>query len=585
MTNQEIGSLFRNIAASYTIKDENKHRFQIIAYQKAADTIAHSPVEMRDLYLQKKLEELPGIGSSIRSSIEELVQTGRVRHFDTLLKSIPQAVFPLLDIPTFGPKKSYKLVTHFKLKDPKTVIKDLQERAEKGEIGTIEGFGEKSEQDILRAIREFQQGKGKVSRMVLPYANALAEKIIEHLLKCKDVIGAYTLGSLRRMVATVGDIDIAVASSNPQAVIKHFLTYPSKDRVIEQGTTTASLLVSGGRQVDLMIQPQESFGSLLQHFTGSKNHNVHLREYALKKGLSLSEYGIKKMGKITKYDSEEKFYQALGMVWIPPELREDTGEIEAAVQHKLPKLIEVKDIKGDFHLHSNFPIEPSHDLGTNSMEELINKAIILGYSYIGFSEHNPSQSNHTEKQMYSILLKRKEHIDYLQKGNKSIRILQLLETDILPSGNLSINNSCLDLLDGTIVSIHSVFSMEKAKMTKRVLKGLSHPKAKILAHPTGRLLNQRQGYDLNWDEVFSFCKKYNKAIEINASPLRLDLPDSLVREAVRQGIKMIINTDSHASSQMDLMKYGVAVARRGWATKSDIINTLEYNKLTKWFTE
>ncbi len=421
--------------------------------------------------------------------------------------------------------------------------------------------------------------------MVLPYAHRLAENIIEHLLESKDVIKAYTLGSLRRMVATVGDIDIAVASSNPEAVIKHFLSYPSKDRVIEQGTTTASLLVSGGRQVDLMIQPQESFGSLLQHFTGSKNHNVHLREYALKKGLSLSEYGIKKLGKIAKYDSEEKFYQALGMAWIPPELREDTGEIEAAIQHKLPKLIEVKDIKGDFHLHSNFPIEPSHDLGTNSMEELIKKAIILGYSYIGFSEHNPSQSNHTEKQMYSILMKRRKHIDRLQKNNKSIRIFQLLETDILPSGNLAINRSCLDLLDGTIVSIHSVFSMEKDKMTKRVLKGLSHPKAKILAHPTGRLLNQRQGYDLNWNEIFSFCKKYNKALEINASPLRLDLPDSLAREAVRQGIKMIINTDSHAASQMDLMKYGVAVARRGWVRKDDILNTLEYNKLVGWFKE
>src|SRR3989344_4775109 len=585
MTNQEIGSLFRNIAAAYTIKDENKHRFQIIAYQKAADTIAHSPVEMRDLYLQKKLEELPGIGSSIRSSIEEIVQTGSVRHFDTILKSIPQAVFPLLDIPTFGPKKSYKLVTHFKLKNPQTVIKDLQERAEKGEIAIIEGFGEKSEQDILRAIKEFRQGKGKVSRMVLPYAHALSEKIIYHLLESKDVVQAYTLGSLRRMVATVGDIDIAVASSKPEAVIRHFLTYPSKDRVIEQGTTTASLLVSGGRQIDLMIQPQESFGSLLQHFTGSKNHNVHLREYALKKGLSLSEYGIKKMGKITKYNSEEKLYQALGMDWITPELREDTGEIEAAVQRKLPKLIEVKDIKGDFHLHSNFPIEPSHDLGANSMEEMINKAKNLGYEYIGFSEHNPSQLNHSEKQMYSILLKRRKHLDYLQKNNKSIRILQLLETDILPSGNLAINKSCLDLLDGTIVSIHSVFSMEKEKMTKRVLKGLSHPKTKILAHPTGRLLNQRQGYDLNWVEIFSFCKKYNKALEINASPLRLDLPDSLVRETVRQGIKMIINTDSHAVDQMDLMKYGVAVARRGWATKDDILNTLEYNKLAKWFTE
>lgn len=591
MTNTELSRLFRNVSAAYSIKDEKKYRFQLIAYQKAADVIDNSPTELKDLFREEKLDSLPGIGPSIKSHLAELFTRGKVEHFEKLFRGIPKAVFPLLDVPGFGPKKAYKLVVEFKLSNPETVISDLAQIAESGKISGLAGFGEKSQADILQSINEYRKGKTKSSRMVLPYASELAEKIVDYLSKSPAVLKAYPLGSLRRKLSTIGDIDIAAASNEPEKVLDHFNSYPAKERVIERGDRTSSILVSSGRQIDLMVSPPEGFGALLQHFTGSKAHNIHLREYALSKGLSLSEYGIKetknlkhKTQNLVKFDTEEKFYGALNMDWIPPEIREDSGEIELAIKHDLPKLVELEDINGDFHLHSSYPIEPSHDMGQNSMEEMVKKAMELKYSYIGFSEHNPSVSRHNSAQIFKILKERNNFIDQLRlKYNKFIRIFSLLEIDILTNGDLAIDHKSLSLLDGAIVSIHSGFDMDRTTMTKRVLKGLSHPKAKILAHPTGRLLNQRPGYDLDWGQVFDFCKKNNKALEINAWPLRLDLPDPLVRQAIERGIMLVIDTDSHATEQMPLMEYGVSVARRGWAKINDILNSKSYNEIDEWF--
>ena len=586
MSNQEIARLLRNVAVSYVIQNEDKHRFQIIAYQRAADAIDRLNLEVKDLYEDNKLDQISGVGPSIQSHLEELFKTGRVKHFEAVMRQIPEAVFPLLDVPSFGPKKAYKLVRAFRIQEG-NAVEQVFNLARKGKIASLEGFGEKSQTDIIRAIEEYRRGKTKSNRMVLPYAFELSRKICEYLKQYEAVKDAQPLGSLKRMVATVGDIDIAVASNDPKSVIEHFILYPSKERVIEKGEVTSSILLRGGKQVDLMVQNPDSFGSLLQHFTGSKHHNVALREYALKKGLSLSEFGVKRKlpdggSELEKFSSEEKFYEFLGMDWIPPELRENQGEIERAVNHSLPELVELKDIKGDLHLHSNYPIEPSHDLGENSMEEMLKVAENLKYEYIGFSEHNPSITQHSEKEVLSVLSKRKEFIEQLKKSNKDIRIINLLEVDILASGKLALNENALELIDAAIVSIHSSFNMEKSRMTQRVLQGLSHPKAKILAHPTGRLLNQRAGYELNWDNLFGFMKKENKALEINAWPTRLDLPDSLVKEAKELGVKLVINTDSHASDQMENMYYGVAVAKRGWAQKNDILNTLPYNTFIEW---
>ncbi|MDE2590365.1 MAG: hypothetical protein KGL95_11970, partial [Patescibacteria group bacterium] len=305
-----------------------------------------------------------------------------------------------------------------------------------------------------------------------------------------------------------------------------------------------------------------------------------------RKGLSLSEYGIKKVGesddKKKPYKTEEEFYHAIGLDWVPPELREDTGEIEAAVKHSLPKLVEQKDIKGDLHIHSSFPIEPSHDMGADSMEDMLKKAEQLGYEYLGFSEHNPSLNNHTKQQIYSLLQKKQEKIEQINSSKKFIRAINLLEVDIQPDGNLAIDDKAFEYLDGAIVSVHSSFGMDKKAMTDRVLNGLSHPKAKILAHPTGRLINQRGGYELDFEKVFAFCFKHHKALEINAWPERTDLPDTLIRQAIAAGVKLVIDTDSHAVVHMDVMRYGVWNARRGWAEKHAILNTLEYNKFIEW---
>ncbi|MGH7246440.1 MAG: hypothetical protein ACREGI_05930 [Candidatus Levyibacteriota bacterium] len=590
MTNHEIAQLFREVEAAYSIKDEKKYRFQIIAYQKAADAIDNLTAQIKDLYNEQKLETISGVGPSIRSHLEELMKTGEVKRFAWVLQDIPKAIFPLLAIPGFGPKKAYKLVDAFGLKNPDTVIDDIEKLAKDGKIASLETFGEKSQSDILRAISEFRDQKGKTKRMLLPFAAELADQIVSYLKKSSDVKGAYPLGSLRRKKETVGDVDIAVATENPTAVIDYFTKYPYKDRIIEKGPATSSLLTSGGQQVDLMTQPVKGFGALLQHFTGSKNHNVHLRDYALKKGMSLSERGIKtkdKNGKETlqQFSTEEAFYNALGMDFIPPELREDSGEIELALSHSLPKLIKLTDIKADFHIHSSYPIEPSHDLGQNTMQEMLDEGKSLGYSYMGFSEHNPSVSKHNKNEVYAILERRKEKIEQLKLSNKNIRIINLLEIDILANGELAIDNKAFSYLDAGIVSVHSSFGMDTRTMTKRVLQGLSHPKAKILAHPTGRLINQRPGYSLDWEKIFAFCKEHNKALEINSWPTRLDLPDSLIKQAKEQHVKMVIDTDSHATNQMTLMKYGIWWARRGWVEKSDILNTLEYNDFTTWLSK
>ncbi len=584
MTNKEIAILLRNVAASYIIKNEAKFRFQLLAYQNAADAIDGLSTQVEDLYKEGKLDQIPGVGPTIKQRLEELLKTGKVAHFDEVMKGIPEPVFLFMQIPSIGPKKAYRLATEFNLNKNKTAIKDLEKIAKSGKIANLEGFGEKSQADILRALEEYKEGKGKTTKMLLPYAGEIAEDLISFLKSDKNVKEALPLGSLRRRKPLVGDIDIAVVSEKPLETIDHFTNYPRKDRIIEKGTTTSSLLTTGGNQVDLMVLTPSQWGSLLQHFTGSKEHNVHLRELALKKGMSLNEKGIKdvKTGKVKKYTKEEDFYSAMGLDWIPPEMREDTGEIELALAHKLPKILETRDIQGEFHLHSSFPIEPSHDLGRNTIEEMVLMAKKLGYNYMGFSEHNPSQSKHNDRQIVELIKKRNTEIDKQSKKH-NFHILKMMETDILPDGSLALPNEALNELDGSIVSIHSVFKMEKKEMTERIIKGLSHPKAKILAHPTGRLLNERNGYEIDFEKLFKHCRENNKALEINAFPNRLDLEGSIVRLAVDFGVKMVIDTDSHAADQMTLMPYGVAQARRGWAKKDDIINSMDYNSLIKWF--
>jgi len=585
MNNQEVALLLREIAAAYQIKNEN--RFKIIAYERAADSIEHLNSEVKDLWDDGKLNEIPGVGISIASHLDELFRTGQVKHFKKVMKGLPKTMFSLLSIPGFGAKKAYKLAVILKLKNPKTAVNDLEKAAERGKIAPIEGFGEKSQQAIIETIKSFKRGQTKANRMVLPYASAAAQEVIAYLKKNSKVIRVDSLGSLRRMTATVGDIDVALATWAPQEVIDWFLRLFKIKKIIEKGEAGASVLLENGRQVDLRVQKPESYGAMLQYFTGSKHHNIRLREFALKKGFSLSEYGIKnvKTKGIAEFKSEKDFYQFLGLEWIPPELREDRGEVEAALEGKLPRLVKLKDIKGDFHSHSSFNLEPSHDLGFNSFEEMLIKAQERGYQYFTFSEHNPSVSNHSKKQIVETMKRRKEKIEQIKLSNKlarTVKILNSLEIDILPDGKLALPEKAFDYIDFAIVAVHSSFNQSREKMTKRVLLGLSHPKARILAHPTGRLLNQREGYELDWEVIFKFCQKNNKALEINCHPVRLDLPDILVREAIEEGVKIALGSDAHSAEAMEMMQYGLSVARRGWCKKDDILNTLDYNKVKEW---
>lgn len=597
-SNQEIAELLRNIATAYEVKGEN--RFRVAAYERAAVSVEHSTSQVKDLWDEDKLDEIPGIGKSIAQHLDELFRTGKVKHFEKVMKSLPPSMFVFEKIPGVGPKRALELAQRLKITSEKDAVKRLKKAAQEGKVRSLEGFGEKLEQDLLEGIESLERGEVKTARMPLYQADSLAQELIAYLKESPLVLEAHPLGSLRRMLATIGDIDISVSTEKPKEVMEYFFAYPKIKKVLSRGEEALGRVVlETGQQVDIRLSSPQRYGAMLQYFTGSKQHNINLRNYALSKGLSLSEYGIKKTktkkAQAKAYKTEKEFYEDLGLSWIPPEIREGGGEIESALNEAkgkspgLPKLVEEKDIKGDLHLHSDFPIEPSHDLGASSFEQMVRLAEEMGYQYLGFTEHNPSVSQHSSQQIIDLIKKKSvilEKLNYsyekdMKKRGKKlpIRIFNGLEVDIKPSGELAIPEKAFDFLEYAIVSVHSSFGLSKERMTERVIRGLSHPKAKILGHPTGRVIDVREGYELDWEKLFDFCRKQDKILEISAWPNRLDLPDFLVREAIKAGVKLVINSDSHEVSQMRLMKYGVAVARRGWAEKKDIINTLPLEKL------
>lgn len=575
ISNSKLAKILRNVATAYTIKGVGNF-FQIRAYENAADSIEHSTAEIKDLWEEGKLTEVPSLGEAIRGYLDELFKTGQVKHFAAIEKGIPKIVFDLLDIPGIGPKTAQK-IAKLGVKN----LEDLKKKLKSGEL-ISKGFSSKLAQNILEGLR---QSSSRTGRMLLPYAFAQAEKIIQYLKMSKEVIDAHSLGSLRRMVATVGDLDFSVSSSEPKKVVDYFCKMPSIARILDQGENRATVVLKSGIQADLLVGMPDSYGALLQHFTGSKNHNIHLRTLGQKMGYSLSEYGVKKVktGELVETKTEEDFYKLLKMQAPPPELREDTGEIEVAIEHKLPKLVEVTDIKGDLHLHSNFPIErPSHAPGVDSIEEIVKTAQDLGYEYVGISDHSPSFNLPKEK-IITTIQKRTKFIQEIRENTKSIRVLNGLEIDILSDGSLSVPDEALVTLDYCIAGIHSGHKGSKEVITKRILAALSSPYVDIISHPTNRLLNERDSSEADWPEIFKTAAKNNKLLEINAFPNRLDLRDDLVKLALEYGVKFVIDTDAHQIPQMDNMRFGVAVARRGWVEAKNIINTWDWKNFSKWF--
>ena len=592
-TNKELATLLQNISAAYQILGEN--RFKTIAYDKAASSVEHLTQEVKDYWKEGKLDQIPGVGKTMAEHFDELFTTGKVKHFEEILDKVPSSVFPLLFIPGLGPKKAYRLVIEFHFTNPETVVEDLEKVALSHKIASLEGYGEKSEQVILENIQTYKKGQIKENRMSLPDADLIVQELFTYLYKHKAVKQVDALGSFRRQVSTIGDIDLAVITSKPEEVVAYFVEFPHI-KITDQGPKGATLLLHNGKQVDLRVQDEKSYGAMLQYFTGSKHHNIHLRTYALEHDRSLSEHGIKntKTGVLKEFKTEEEFYNELNMPYIPPEIREDRGEIEAALQHTLPDLITLPDIKGDLHMHTNYQFPTSHDIGQSHVTAHLNLAQELGYEYIGLSDHNPKISDISVKEIVKIMEQRynwyrAEHEKWKKdqvknKKGTQVELFVSCEVDILVDGSLALPNEAFEFVDGVVVSLHSSFRQTREDMTKRIIKALtSHPKVRIFGHPTGRLLLNREGVDADWKEVMKICKDRDIALEINAYPDRLDLPDGLVRDAVEQDIKLCIDTDSHEVSQMRLMKYGISVARRGWAEKKNSINTLDFSSFSQWF--
>src|SRR5258708_6442801 len=543
MTNKEIAEAFREVTAVYEI--EGKDLFHIRAYQNAANSIELYTAPLRDVWQEGRLTDVPGIGEKFEKYLDELFRTGTIKHFEKLLREAPAGMFPLLDIPGVGPKTALKLANELHLTNTKTARSKLQDALSGGKLTNM--FSSKILSRLNAALKRRPEGS---NRMLLSEAEQIASDVLEYLATCPEARAVEVLGSLRRHVSTIGDIDIAVATDTPQAVILYLKKFPKLRKIISTGEKMTTFVHSSGVQVDVKISPLSSWGDMLVHYTGGKLHNIALRSRALEKKMSVSEFGIEIDGKKQLHATEEEVYKTLGLTWVPPELREDAGEIEASGQRKLPALVELDQIQGDLHVHTNMEFPSSHDMGADSIETLLEEALRRRYAYIGFSDHNPKHSGMSAAERIEAVRRRNEHIDaeeaaFKKKHETCPFVLKGLEVDILSDGQLALEDEALALLDYAIVSVHSSFTLSKEAQTKRLLTALSHPKASILGHPTGRQLLAREGITCDWQQIFSFCADKNKLIEINGTPQRLDLPDTLIREAGKAGALLIINTDAH----------------------------------------
>jgi len=573
MKNQELSKIFYEIAEFLEVDGVP---FKPYAYQKAALSLENLKEDVFDIYKKggnKALQDIPGVGENIANHIEEYLKTGKVKIYDQYKKRLPLKIDELTRVEGLGPKKIKVLYQKLGIKN----LKDLEKAIKSHKMAPLFGFGEKTEQNILQGIEFQKQNKG---RFLLGQILPVAEDILENLKKIKEVEKISIAGSLRRKKETIGDVDILVVSKNPQKVMDYFASLPSVKKIWAKGKTKTSVHTKDDFDIDLRVVSEKSYGSALQYFTGSKDHNIVTRKIAIEKGLKLSEYGLFKGFKMIAGKTEEEVYKALGLPYIEPELRENEGEIEAGLNKKLPKIVELKDIKGDLHCHSNW------DGGENSIEEMANEAIKRGYEYIGISDHTKFlriENGLDEKQ----LLKQSEAIKKLnlkfKTENLKFRILHGCETNILNNGEVDIKNEVLEKLDYVIAGVHSNLKMPKVEMTKRLISAMKNPNIDIISHPTGRLIDRREEYQLDFDKVLKVAKQTGTILEINSAPERLDLRDLHIRRAKEVGIKMIINTDSHQANQLDLMKYGVFQARRGWAEKSNIVNTLPLGEIVKQF--
>lgn len=566
MRNKEIARIFNEIADMYEMQDID---FKPRAYRKAAQNIESLGKDIEEIYEDNELKNIPGIGESTAEEIKEYLDTGKVQRLEKLKTDMPVDLRSLSAVETIGPKKIKVLYQQLGVSN----LDDLEQAAKEGKIQKLDGFGKKTEENILANI-SFAREKGQ--RFLLGYVLPEARGIIKELTDQVDQIEL--AGSLRRMKETVGDVDILVVSSESKKVMDYFTEMDRVEQVIAHGKTKSTIRLYGGIQVDLRIVNKQSFGSALQYFTGSKDHNVKLRKIAQKNGLKLNEYGLFEDDKRKAGESEEKVYQKLDLEWVPPELREDNGEIEAAKKISLPNLIQYHEVNGDLQMHSTWSD------GSNTMKEMIEESRNLGHSFIAFTDHvgTLKVAGGMDKKEWE---KQGEKIAELQKKFDDIHIFHGLEANIKKNGDLDIDSSFLKEADIVLASVHSSFRLAKKEMTKRIIKAIENKYVHILSHPTGRKIQKKEAINLDLDAVFEAARKNDVAIEINAYPERLDLNDVNVHRAINKDVKLSIGTDAHRKDHLRYYSLGTAVARRGWAQKKDIINAFSLSKLKNFLNK
>lgn len=568
MKNRELFNILHEIADFLEMEGV---AFKPYAYQKAAITLESLEEDVEEIYKKggiRALEEIPGVGKSIAEKIEEYLKTGKIKYYRELKKKTPVEMEELTAVEGLGPKRVKVLHQELGIRN----LKDLEEAARAHKISPLFGFDEKTEKNILEGIAFLKRSKG---RFLLGEIIPRVKIIYSKLQALKEVERVDYAGSVRRMKETIGDADFLVISKKPEKIMDFVISQPEVVKVWGKGSTKASVKVAEGFDIDVRVLPKKSYGSALQYFTGSKEHNIATRRIAISKGLKLSEYGLFRGKKMIAGETEEEIYEKLGMEWMAPELRENQGEIEASLKRGLPKIIGYKDIKGDLHCHSNW------DGGASSIKELTKIAQEIGYKYLGISDHTKFlriERGLDEKK----LTQQRKQIDKLNSKFKNFKILQGAETNILNDGSIDIKDGALKKLDYAIAGIHSSFKMGKEQMTERIILAMKNPYINIISHPTGRILKRRDEFQCDFDKILRAAKEYNVILEINSYPERLDLNEQNIRRAKEAGVKMIINTDAHHKDQLRRIELGIAQARRGWAERKDIINTQSLEKLLKF---
>ena len=572
MRNQEIAKILNEIARYLEMEGV---AFKPYAYEKAAISLSALKEDVGDIYIKggtKTLQEIPGVGKNIAEHIEDYLKNGKIKVYEQLKKKLPMKVEELIKVEGMGPRKVKILYQKLGIKN----LKDLEKAVKAHKIAPLFGFGEKTERNILEGIEFVKRNKG---RFLLEEILPTVKDVVAKIKNLKEVEQISVAGSLRRKKETIGDADILVVSKNAKKIMDLFVSLSDVEKVWGKGGTKASIRMRVGFDIDLRVVQAKSYGAALQYFTGSKDHNIVTRKIAIDRGLKLSEYGVFRGPKMIAGKTEEGVYKAIGLPFIEPELRENEGEVEAGLNGKLPKLVELKDIRGDLHCHSSW------DGGKNSIEEMARSAMDLGYGYIGISDHTKFlriENGLNGKQLLDQNVEIKKINEKLKKQKIEFTVLHGCECNILNDGTVDIKDDVLEKLDYVIAGVHSTLKMGKREMMARIEKTMRNKNIDILAHPTGRIVGQRDEYQIDFNKILQIAKETGTILEINSSS-RLDLRDIYIRKAKNEAVKMIINTDAHQKEQLNLMEYGVAIARRGWAEKEDIINTLPINELLKYF--